>query len=612
MDNKTITFYYYTAWNGFAWQGCDEATADSLQLYMEATKTLPKSSADRPPFGGAVPCKINGTGGVAVYRYHTREKGDLSGRDSLYIALAFVPLGVGCVDFAKLLDLPQLAIPVPQDKLKLKEQMATDGLHLDGEIKLDWQDKGLDDEFLVLGGTNGLQTLSRLFFSEKTQLGFLNAVFRSDSGKIDDIESAQTYSVCPQVKEVAAASDALESAKKQGRGTLAAGHPAFDALKDALADLDKWAKKQPDYHGLRNYHNQKENELNGEAKRLQVIQEYMDRLQNGSNEVERLKAACDGRGDDAELEKELARMRYRVIDCAKEARKVLEVPVLNENDMCRQALRLSLDALETSAYVQGVERGLARLRTVTVEKQRVTVEWQQVVSERNRLQQENEKLGNKVKELTKTINHLPKDPVKVSTPSQGRSEGRLSPLVSRVPSRVHESWWTRHCDDLFNWAIWGMGVVTAVVLVVLIKIMFFHSAAPTDLKQNRVDEMIESVQEPERAEPSGTDEQPKGERNDVQSKATNVVNQTVPGSSRDVSSPRRGRTGDSTEPQDKAKPNSSNDVVRARNDAPVATVDEKEKDGDKAKKGEQNKKPEGKKDAKDKDKAKDEKGKDTK
>ena len=56
MNDNTITFYYYTAWDGFAWQGCDEATANSLQLYMEATKTLPKSSTDRPPFGGARVC----------------------------------------------------------------------------------------------------------------------------------------------------------------------------------------------------------------------------------------------------------------------------------------------------------------------------------------------------------------------------------------------------------------------------------------------------------------------------------------------------------------------------------------------------------------------------
>ena len=66
MMNDTITIYYYTAWDGFAWQGCDDVTAKSLQGYMEATKTLPKSSVDEPPFGGAVPCKIAGCVGVAV------------------------------------------------------------------------------------------------------------------------------------------------------------------------------------------------------------------------------------------------------------------------------------------------------------------------------------------------------------------------------------------------------------------------------------------------------------------------------------------------------------------------------------------------------------------
>ena len=109
MSDNKITFYYYTAWDGFAWQGCDEQTARSLQGYMDATKTLPSSPAEEPPFGGVVPCKISGQVGVAVYRYLTRKKGDLSGRDSLYIALAFIPLDVGCVDFAKLLDLPQIS-----------------------------------------------------------------------------------------------------------------------------------------------------------------------------------------------------------------------------------------------------------------------------------------------------------------------------------------------------------------------------------------------------------------------------------------------------------------------------------------------------------------------
>ena len=68
--NDTITIYYYTAWDGYAWQGCDASTAKSLQSYMEATGTLPRSSVDKPPFGGAVPCKIAGQIGVAVYRYH--------------------------------------------------------------------------------------------------------------------------------------------------------------------------------------------------------------------------------------------------------------------------------------------------------------------------------------------------------------------------------------------------------------------------------------------------------------------------------------------------------------------------------------------------------------
>lgn len=56
MDNP-IKLYYYTAKNGYAWQGCDEETANSLQRYMEAAGALPRPD-DSNIFGGATVCQL--------------------------------------------------------------------------------------------------------------------------------------------------------------------------------------------------------------------------------------------------------------------------------------------------------------------------------------------------------------------------------------------------------------------------------------------------------------------------------------------------------------------------------------------------------------------------
>ena len=564
MNDNTITFYYYTAWDGFSWQGCDEATANSLQLYMEATKTLPKSSADRPPFGGAVPCKINGKVGVAVYRYHTRVKGDLSGRDSLYIALAFVPLGAGCVDFAKLLDLPQLAATQAGE---LDIQSAPVGeLRLDGELKLDWQDKGLDDDYLVLDGRNGLQKLSRLFFSEKTQLGFLNAVFRAESGRIDDIESTQTYSVCPQVKEVAAASEMLEDARKRGRGALAAGEPAFDALKNALADLDKWARKQPDYRGLRDYYNKKESELRGEAERLQAIQRFVDELQAKFDYILKLKRMCGSSRVDDMLAKELAKEQGLIVECMRKAREVMDVLFPDVNDPCRQALQRSLDALEGSSYAQGVQKGLEYLQTVKDEWKK-TINAQAEAERKNAdLRQDNKSLEEQVKDLRKQVNQLEKQLENLGgKPQGGGVAGKTSPSVSSGSSggRKPRFWWF---DNVYDWAMPVVVAIAILALGFLVWLTFFSKPKHTDSGSGRLDDKtIETMKQEEQGdpEPSKTGVASEGGRDGGRAGSSNNAVQTVvPGS---TTPPTEASGGDN------ASVSKTNDVLQVRGEDSAST-----------------------------------------
>lgn len=351
--NDTITLYYYTAWDGFAWQGCDEATAKSLQGYMEATKTLPRSSADEPPFGGAVPCKIAGRTGVAVYRYLVRRKGDLSGRDSLYIALAFIPLDVGCVDFVALLGLPQLS--GPQSGALRPEEISVSELNLRladvVEAPGHWLDRDFAVEtYRVLRGRDGLRKLSALFFSKYTQLGFLNAVFQSENG-IDDLVSSQTYRVYPEVANVVVASKVLQEARKAGGGILDRNHAAVQGMNEALKQLEGWCERQRGYAGLRDYHEEKKQELIDDGEKIRRVCRYTEELRRVLDTLPAINGTLR-KGLDVTCE-------YQVRDCANLARKIVELPVL-DHESYKEALMVSVEAMCSSAKLMGAQEGNCR------------------------------------------------------------------------------------------------------------------------------------------------------------------------------------------------------------------------------------------------------------
>lgn len=330
--NDNITFYYYTAWDGFAWQGCDEVTANSLQDYMEATKTLPKSSTDEPPFGGVVACKISGQFGVAVFRYLTRKKGDLSGRDSLYLALAFIPLASGCVDFSALLELPQLTTPQPGRLGPEVISISQNHLRLtDAGVKPDaWWNEDIPDADRILKGREGLRRLSVLFFSESTQLGFLKAVFRSDAG-LDNLVATQSYCVYPEVSAVVKTMNDLRLVRERNGGVLERNDKTMLAVRTAIDKLRDWSKKLSGYPGLRKYCDEQEQETNDDHDRLKKVDDFLSDLIRDWNDLEKLSRKRVVETKDAD-------------DCGRFVRKaqgVTSLPVLDHADY-KDAVKLSL------------------------------------------------------------------------------------------------------------------------------------------------------------------------------------------------------------------------------------------------------------------------------
>ena len=463
MSDK-ITIYYYTAWDGFAWQGCDEATARSLQGYMEATKTLPKSSSDEPPFGGAVPCKIKGEIGVAVYRYLTRMKGDLSGRDSLYIALAFVPLNVGPVDFVKLLDLPQLSVPNPGELRPEEMSVSELGLQLtkQEEEPEGWLDSdSAAEKYCVLGGLDGLRKLSALFFSKYTQLGFLNAVFQSENG-IDGVVSTQTYRVYPEVVNVVIASKALREARRNNGGILDKGNAVVQKMNEALDELEEWYERQRGYAGLRDYHAEKKQELNDDSEKIKRISAYAAELEEllgklpDEDSVRRNGLDVDGEN--------------LALQCEKNAKKIDGLPVL-DHESYKAALKCAMECIHRSSRLMGASE--YSRRAVKLESELKTCRQEAEVkgsNDKNKI----EKLKNEIEELKKHEEELTRQlDVLGNRLREGEMKHGLSGKCSLNSVRPHKK-----CVS-FGMLKWVLMIVVALFLscttIVFVKKLAFNN-----------------------------------------------------------------------------------------------------------------------------------------
>ena len=256
-----ITIYYYTAWNGYSWQGCGASTAASLQRYMEAAGVLPGTPGRNPPFGGAIACQVDDEMGVAVYRCGIREKGDAFGRDSLFIALSFVPLEAGPVDIASVLSLQQMW---PSDKGELSpvsvplSAIASSGVARRIEK---WHDESFSTR---LSGIAGLREASTLFFGRSCQLGLLQASVALETNSLEDASVSLSYRVFPEVSAFAEASRAYADARRLSRGALPSSHPLAMKLCDAASQLQTVRiDKMPGYTGLADYLAERNAEFGG-------------------------------------------------------------------------------------------------------------------------------------------------------------------------------------------------------------------------------------------------------------------------------------------------------------------------------------------------------------
>lgn len=258
---NTIKIYYYTAWNGYSWQGCDDATAASLQRYMEASGVLPGDPGREPPYGGAIACQVGNCMGVAVYKCGVRERGDAFGRDSLFIALAFVPLEYGPADFSAIMSLPQMSPSVKGELVPVSVSLSDIALPSVARKDGMWRDESFTMRF---SGIAGLRDASTMFFAKSCQLGLLQASFASDTGSVAGVSVSVSYRVFPEVAALAEASRAYADAKKLSRGTISDEHPVSMKLWDAINQLQtRRIDKMPGYTGLLEYLTERDAELGG-------------------------------------------------------------------------------------------------------------------------------------------------------------------------------------------------------------------------------------------------------------------------------------------------------------------------------------------------------------
>lgn len=268
MDTSDITCYFYTAWNGYAWQGCDEKTASDLQRYLEETGTMPESPDAALPFGGAIGCRIAGRMGTALYRYHVRRQGDAFGRDSLYVVLAFIPCGAPPIDFVDLLK--STVMSVPREGELAPETIPCAAFLASSTLRPSvWQEASLSRE---VRGIEALAESLRLFQDRGFQLGLLKMSIKSDA-LLHAPTAALEYRVFPEVRVLAGESEPGER-------------------RAALEELESRARKIPGYLGLNDYVREKRKVIDGTHEREHRLADYCQRLAIEIERVRAVEAAC--------------------------------------------------------------------------------------------------------------------------------------------------------------------------------------------------------------------------------------------------------------------------------------------------------------------------------
>ncbi len=221
-SSLTIRVYIYTATNGYSWQGCDDDLAESLRSCLGSSWKNPASDG-LPALGGIRRGSVGGFNGTAIYRVHVRKSGDFAGRDSDYVALAFIPfaqIGEHFVDYAGIWRHPLLAAPLGKDEklagleLDLKSAgLIKAAVSADESVSGDyWTGEGVPLAVATGGEADVLARLGAAFQSRKSELGsFVAAIYGDGDGRIS---LNLRYKPFPAVAEEASARKEYETLRR--------------------------------------------------------------------------------------------------------------------------------------------------------------------------------------------------------------------------------------------------------------------------------------------------------------------------------------------------------------------------------------------------------------
>ncbi len=239
-----VRVYVYTATNGYSWQGCEDELSESLRTCLGSSWKNP-SSGGGAALGGIRRGVVGGLNGTAVYRVHVRKNGDFAGRDSGYVALAFIPfeqVGECFVDYARLWNHDFLA-----STLGKNEELAGLTIDLSKEGMLSyatardiraigdyWIDEGSPVDGLSGKVPDVLGRLGAAFQSRKTELGSFSALIY-DNGQ-GGICVQSRYRPFPAVKEESAARRDYEK-RRRTTGDEAGKAEAYKRWETAVGEL---------------------------------------------------------------------------------------------------------------------------------------------------------------------------------------------------------------------------------------------------------------------------------------------------------------------------------------------------------------------------------------
>lgn len=215
--NTRFRLFVHTAYEGYAWQGCDESLAAALDAWRSETGVWNEladpglAPTANNPVGGLLRYTLDGTPGLFLWRVHVRKRGDARQRDSRYAAVLFLPLdGIAGlrIDFARLWNAPLLRAPQTGDLSGLSVDLCDPAWPC--AIESAGTDEGepawladCSEETPDGDETSVLAPVSRWFQSSGTEFGNLVAVvFPAWSGK--GIRAELRYRVFPEVEEAEA------------------------------------------------------------------------------------------------------------------------------------------------------------------------------------------------------------------------------------------------------------------------------------------------------------------------------------------------------------------------------------------------------------------------